>query len=120
VSSPSSPHLPLMRIMGGNAFLLSIIYLSVGLGVEVAWRVRPSLFLQRLSLSLDALPARALELTGLAGPLRDAYVSGQISESGLRLVFGGTTVCIIYALAVGVGLVMGTLRGLILHKMSRR
>jgi len=109
-----------MRIMASNAFLLSILYLLVGLGVEVAWRVRPSRFLQSLSLSLDSLPARALELTGLAGPLRDAYVSGRVSESGLRLVFGLTTLFIIYALAVGVGLVMGTLRGLLLHRAQRR
>jgi len=120
VRSSPPQHLPLMSIMGGNAFLLSIIYLVVGLGVEVAWRVRPSLFLQRLSLSLDALPARALELTGLVVPLRDAYLSGRVSESGLRLVFGATTVCIIYGLAVGVGLVMGTLRGLLLYRASRR
>jgi hypothetical protein len=114
------PPLPLMRIMGGNAFLLSVLYLLVGIGVEGARRVWPSLFLQRLSLSLDSLPARALELVGLMHPLREAYFSGQIRESGLRLVFGATTIVIIFLLAVVVGLFMGSLRSLVLRRASRR
>ena len=109
-----------MRIMSGNAFLLSILYLAVGLGVEAARRLWPSLFLQRLSLSLDSLPARVLELVGLMQPLRDAYFSGRVPEYALRLIFGATTVAIIFVLAVGVGLVMGTLRGFLLRRAARR
>jgi hypothetical protein len=114
------PPLPLMRIMGGNAFLLSMLYLLVGIGVEGARRVYPTLFLQRLSLSLDSLPARALELVGLMRPLRDAYFSGRVSESVLRLVFGVTTIVIIFLLAVVVGVFMGSLRSLALRRGSRR
>lgn len=114
------PPLPLMRIMGGNAFLLSVLYLLVGIGVEGARRVYPTLFLQRLSLSLDSLPARALELVGLMQPLRDAYFSGRVSESVLRLVFGVTTIVIIFLLAVVVGVFMGSLRSLALRRGSRR
>ena len=117
---PAPPHLPLMRIMSGNAFLLSILYLAVGVGVEAARRLWPSIFLQRLSLSLDSLPARALELVGLMQPLRNAYFSGHMPEYGLRLIFGATTVAIIFLLAVGVGLVMGTLRGFLLRRAARR
>jgi hypothetical protein len=114
------PPLPLMRIMGGNAFLLSVLYLLVGIGVEGARRVYPTLFLQRLSLSLDSLPARALELVGLMQPLRDAYFAQRVSESVLRLVFGVTTIVIIFLLAVVVGVFMGSLRSLALRRASRR
>ena len=105
--------------MSGNAFLLSVLYLSVGLGVEAALRLWPTLLLQRLSLSLDSLPARALELVGLMRPLRDAYFSGHVPEYALRLIFGATTVAIIFLLAVGVGLLMGTLRGFLLRRAAR-
>ncbi|HLM43032.1 MAG TPA: hypothetical protein VK458_04145 [Myxococcaceae bacterium] len=98
--------------MSGNAFLLSILYLVVGIGVEGARRVWPSILLQRLSLSLDSLPARALELVGLMRPLREAYFAGELSEVMVRLAFGVTTLIIIFLLAVVVGVVMGTLRGL--------
>ncbi|PTL77744.1 hypothetical protein [Vitiosangium sp. GDMCC 1.1324] len=106
--------------MGGNAFLLSVLYLVVGIGVEGARRVWPSILLQRLSLSLDSLPARALELVGLMQPLRDAYFAGRLSESVLRLVFGVTTIAIIFLLAVVVGVLMGSLRSFVLRRASRR
>ncbi len=106
--------------MGGNAFLLSVLYLLVGIGVEGARRLWPTHFLQRLSLSLDSLPARALELVGLMQPLRDAYFAGRVSESLLRLAFGATTIAIIFLLAVVVGVFMGTLRGVMLRRASRR
>ena len=106
------PPLPLMRIMSGNAFLLSVLYLLVGIGVEGARRVWPSILLQRLSLSLDSLPARALELVGLMRPLRDAYFAGKLSEAMVRLAFGATTIVVIFLLAVVVGVLMGTLRSL--------
>lgn len=101
---------PMLSIMAGNAFLLSIIYLSVGLVVEVLRRYFPSRLLMRLSLSLDSLPARALEVLGLMQPLSEAYLDHRITESGLRLVFGATTVVIIFLLALVVGLLMGGLR----------
>ena len=116
----TQPPLPLLRIMGGNAFMLTMLYLLVGIVVEGARRVWPSLLLQRLSLSLDSLPARALELVGWMQPLRDAYFAGHISEFRLRLIFGVTTIVIIFLLAVGVGLFMGTLRSLALRRASRR
>lgn len=118
--SPLPPPLPLMRIMGGNAFLLSVLYLLVGIGVEGARRLWPSIFLQRLSLSLDSLPARALELVGWLQPLRTAYFDGRIRESVVRLVFGATTIVIIFLLAVVVGVFMGSLRSLMLRWTARR
>lgn len=120
MQTQTPPPLPLMRIMGGNAFLLSVLYLLVGIGVDGARRVWPSLFLERLSLYLDSLPARALELMGLMRPLRDAYYTQRISGPELRLVFGVTTILIIFLLAVVVGVLMGSLRSFMLRNASRR
>ena len=79
------PAYPLLRIMGSNAFLLSVIYLMVGITVEAVRRVYPTRFIQRLSLSLDSLPARALEFTGWMEPLRAKYLNGQIPDYQVRL-----------------------------------
>lgn len=105
--------------MWGNAFLLSALYLLVGVVVEGALRLFPSKFLQRLSLSLDSLPARALELVGAMEPLRTAFFNGRIPEYGVRLIFGLTTVVVIFLLALVVGTVMGSLRYLIARGMRR-
>jgi hypothetical protein len=109
-----------MRVMSANAFLLSILYLLVGTLVEGLRRVWPVGFVRRLSLSLDSLPARALELAGVMQPLRDAYFSGRVSEFSVRLVFGFTTVLIIFLLAVVVGLFMGSLRGALMRWTKQR
>jgi hypothetical protein len=106
--------------MGGNAFLLSIIYLVVGIAVEVARRVHPTRFVSRLSLSLDSLPARALELLGLMEPLREAYASGQLPDYQVRLIFGLTTIAIIFLLAFVVGILVGGLRSYIERRALRK
>lgn len=110
-TEPRPQAYPLLRIMGSNAFLLSVIYLLVGIAVEAVRRVYPTRFIQRLSLSLDSLPARALEFTGWMEPLRAKYLNGQIPDYQVRLIFGVTTVVIIFLLAFVVGLVVGSLRG---------
>lgn len=97
--------------MGSNAFLLSVLYLLVGIGVEGVRRVYPTRFIQRLSLSLDSLPARALELLGWMEPLRTQYLNGKIPDYQMRLIFGVTTVVIIFLLAFVVGMLVGSLRG---------
>lgn len=120
-SYPSRPEAaPLLRIMWGNAFLLSLLYLVLGLGVEVALRLYPTRFLQRLSLSLDSLPARALEMAGAMEPLREAYLNGQITEFAVRAVFGVTTVLVIFMLALVVGSIMGGLRFFVARRAWRR
>jgi hypothetical protein len=111
--------MPLLRIMSANAFLLSILYLVVGISVEGARRLWPGNLIRRLSLSLDSLPARVLELVGAMEPLREAYFAGQVSEFSVRLVFGLTTLLVIYLLAVGVGLFMGSVRGALLRRTPR-
>jgi hypothetical protein len=106
--------------MGNNAFLLSIIYLLVGISVEVARRVYPSRFVQRLSLSLDSLPARALELVGVMEPLRTTYLNGQIPEYQVRLIFAGTTIVIIFVLAFVVGILVGGLRSYVERRALKK
>lgn len=106
--------------MAGNAFLLSVIYLLVGIAVEVARRVYPSTFVQRLSLSLDALPAKALEFIGAMEPLRRIYLNGKMAEYQVRLIFGVTTVIIIFLLAFVVGLLVGGLRSYVERRAMRK
>ncbi|WP_037584748.1 hypothetical protein, partial [Stigmatella aurantiaca] len=111
---------PLLRIMGGNAFLLSIIYLVTGIGVEVARRYYPTRFVQQLSLSLDSLPARALEFVGALEPLRAAYLEGRVSDAQVRLLFGSTTIVVIFILAFVVGILVGGLRSYVERRAIRK
>lgn len=102
------PQVPLFRIMFANATLLSVVYLVVGVVVEILRRLYPANWVMRAVLVLDSLPARTLELLGLMQPLRSAYVYGKINEIGLRIIFSATTILIIFlmALIVGVGMWM--------------
>jgi len=52
--------------------------------------------------------------------LREACFAGRSGESVVRLVFGVTTIVIIFLLAVVVGVFMGSLRSLALRRASRR
>jgi hypothetical protein len=106
--------------MAGNAFLLSVIYLLVGIVVEIARRVYPSTFVQRLSLSLDSLPARALELVGVMEPLRTRYMDGKLPEYQVRLIFAATTIGIIFLLAFLVGVLVGGLRAYVERRAIRK
>jgi hypothetical protein len=51
------------------------------------------------------LPAQVLSLFGLLEPLREAYLQGQVSEAGLRGIFGFTALAVIFVLAALLGLV---------------
>ncbi|RYZ35879.1 MAG: hypothetical protein EOO71_33875 [Myxococcaceae bacterium] len=106
--------------MWGNAFLLSVLYLLVGIVVEVLRRRSRSQTIERLSMALDSLPARALELVHGLEPLRAAYFSGRISELGVRVLFGIVTVAVIFLLALVVGAIMGVLRWAVLRAASHR
>jgi uncharacterized membrane protein SpoIIM required for sporulation len=106
--------------MGSNAFMLTIIYLVVGITVEALRRVYPTKFVQRLSLSLDSLPARALELMGVMERLREDYLHGLISDYQVRLIFGVTTIIVIFLLAFAVGVLVGSLRSYIERRAMRK
>ncbi|WP_223646579.1 hypothetical protein [Corallococcus sp. EGB] len=96
--------------MWGNAFLLSVLYLLAGIVVESVRRRYHTPFFERLSMALDSLPARALELVHAMEPLRAAYFSGRITDLGVRAVFGVATVAVIFLLALVVGAIMAVLR----------
>lgn len=98
-----TPRFPLLRIMLGNALLLSGIYLALGLVVEGLRRWVPSEGVDRLSLVLDSLAGRVLVETGAMSKLRELYLYNHLSNSSLRLIFELTTVLVIFALALVVG-----------------
>jgi hypothetical protein len=43
--------------------------------------------------------------------LRTRYLEGQLPDYQVRLIFGGTTIIVIFLLAFLVGLLVGSLRG---------
>ncbi|MFZ5470804.1 MAG: hypothetical protein ACOZIN_15370 [Myxococcota bacterium] len=104
------PRFPLLRIMLGNATLLTFVYLSIALTVELVRRLFTPRWAERLALALESLPARTLELVGLFRPLRRAYAYGELSEFWVRMAFGATTIAIIFAMALLVGAGMWLLR----------
>jgi hypothetical protein len=94
---------PLLQIMLGNSFLLSGVYLVVGLLMECLRRLHPTEAVIRTTIAMDRLPAGVLEVLGLMGPIREAYLHEEVSAGTLRLVFGATTVALIFTLALVVG-----------------
>jgi len=94
---------PLLQIMLGNSFLLSAIYLGSGLVVESLRRIHPTQTVVRMSIAMDRLPAGVLDAVGLLEPIREAYLHEEIGPGVLRVVFGLTTVVLIFALALVVG-----------------
>jgi hypothetical protein len=98
-----NPRFPLLRIMLGNAFLLSGLYLGLGLVVEVMRRWFPSERVDMISLTLDSLPGRVLMLLGVMPKLRELYLYHSLSNGTLRLIFALTTMGVIFALALVVG-----------------
>lgn len=107
---PQIPNVPLFRIMFGNATLLSVVYLALGVVLELLREYYPAKWVQRATLVLDSLPARTLELLGLMEPIRHAYAYDRISTAMLRVIFAGTTIGIIFLMALIVGTGMWLMR----------
>jgi hypothetical protein len=97
---------PVFRISLANASLLSGLYLVVAVLVELVRRVWNPRWIDRVSLSMEAFPARTLELFGLFDPLRRAWVEGRLSQLEVRLIYGLTTVAVIFTLGTLVGVLM--------------
>lgn len=97
---------PVFKISLTNASILSGLYLSIAVLVEVVRRAFNPRWIERVSLSLEAFPARTLELFGLFEPLRRAWVEERISPLGVRFIYGFTTVTVIFTLGFVVGLLM--------------
>jgi hypothetical protein len=86
-----------------NGFVLSGLYLVLGILVEAARRAWPGNHLVlRCSFALDALPSQVLERLGLTVLLRDAYTWGRVNPFELRVVFGVTTMTVILLLAAAI------------------
>lgn len=115
----SEPRFPLLRIMLGNAFLLSSLYLLAGVIVDALRRWHPSEWADGASLVVDSLPGRALVLLGAMPRLRAAYLEERLSPLMLRLIFSGTTVVIIFALALVVGAWMWGVRKFVEWRAGR-
>ena len=98
--------IPVIRISLTNASILSGLYLLVAIAVELVRRTWNPRWVERVSRSLEDFPARTLELFGLFEPLRSAWVEGKISPLGVRLIYGLTTILVIFALGLAVGGVM--------------
>lgn len=112
---PRSSASALFQAMLANAVLLSLMYLGIGLVVEVLLRVYPSNGVVTTSLVIDSLPARVLDGLGLLPRLTEAYAYDHLSGFWLRAIFAATTVAIIFALAVVVGLAT-TLTGMLITR----
>jgi hypothetical protein len=109
---------PVVRLVVSNALTLAAGYLGVGVLVESLRRVYPSRSVLTLSFALDALPAQVLSACGLLEPIRDAYLQGRINEAGLRIIFGGTALAVIFSLAALLGFVGAGVQAAIRCKRS--
>lgn len=95
--------IPVMRISLTNATIVSVMYLVVATGVELVRRAWNPRWAENLSNAMESFPSRTLELVGALEPLRRAWVEQRISNLGVRLVYGATTVALIFALGFAVG-----------------
>jgi hypothetical protein len=115
MTSPEAPPAPppttsIVRWSLANSTGLAALYLVLSGLVELARRLGHSRGAERLSLGLESLPARTLESLGLLEPLRRLWMEGRLSPLAGRLVYGLTTVLLIYALGLVVaGLMWGAL-----------
>jgi hypothetical protein len=89
-----------------NATVLSVLYLVAGTVVELARRVGNYRWADKLSLAFEAFPARTLDLVGLFQPMRTAWAADHLSGSQVRLIYGLTTVAIIFTIGTVVGVAM--------------
>jgi hypothetical protein len=100
------PGVPVFRISLTNAALLSTLYLAVASVVEMIRRVWNPRWVDRVSFSLEAFPARTLDLFGLFQPLHEAWLRNELTQLEVRFIYGLVTVGIIFALGAVVGALM--------------
>lgn len=96
-------NVPVFKISLTNATILSGVYLVIAVAVELVRRAWNPRWIERVSLSLEAFPARTLELFGLFEPLRRAWVEERLSPLEVRFIYGFTTVAVIFTLGLAVG-----------------
>ena len=96
-------NLPIFRISLYNATLLSGAYLFIATALEIVRRNFTARWAEKGCLEMEKFPARTLDLVGLLDPLKRAYAWGSITDWEVRVVFGLTTISLIFALAMLVG-----------------
>ena len=101
-----------LRMVVANSYFLSGLYLCVGIVTELLRLYWPRHEVLRFAFALDSLPARALEELGVLGTVRDWYVLGQLNGFAVRMIFGLTTVTVIFVLALVIGGAMWSLQSL--------
>jgi hypothetical protein len=111
------PTVAILRWSLANSTGLSALYLVISAAVEVARRVGHARWSERLSLGLESLPARTLDVLGLLEPLRHRWMAGEVSSLGVRLIYGVTSIALIYLLGL---LVAGLMWGAVLAFGTRR
>ena len=97
---------PVVQVMLGNALLLSVLYLCVGLSLEILQRYYAPSWVETATIVIDSLPARVLHEVRLLGPITAAHYEQRMSGFWMRVIFGATTISVIFILAAIVGAVM--------------
>jgi hypothetical protein len=100
---------PVFRLSLTNATVLSGLYLLVAAVVELTRRFSSARWVERASFALEVFPARTLDFLGLFEPMRRAWIEGRLSDGVVRLCYGATTVALIFALGLVVGVGMWVL-----------
>ena len=101
--APEGAAIPVFRISFANATLLSAGYLLVGAVVELVRRTWNPRWAEQLSWSMEAFPAGILRTLGVLDPLREAYASGQLQETHVRLIYAAAVVFTVYVIGLLVG-----------------
>ena len=96
-------NLPVFRISVHNAALLSALYLGAATALEGIRRIWNPRWAENACLAMEAFPARALEVVGLLDLMKREYAWGNLTQMHVRLMFGVTTILVIFLLALVVG-----------------
>lgn len=107
MQNSESPHV--FRLSLTNATVLSALYLTVAAMVELTRRFSSARWAERASFALEVFPARSLDFLGLFEPMRRAWIQGRLSDAQVRVLYGATTVVLIFGLGLVVGVGMWAL-----------
>lgn len=100
------PAVPVFRISLTNATILCGGYLLVGAVVEGVRRLFNPRWAEQLSWSMEAFPAGILRTVGLLTPLKEAYASGALHETTVRLAYAAAVAVTVYGIGLAVGSLM--------------
>ncbi len=109
MEAPSSRY-PLLRGLMGTAFLLSVVYLAMGVTVELLRRMFPMALTDAAARAVDSLPAGVIRLVGAMPLLTALYANGYLPDYALRIIFGLTGVLFFHVTALVVVALTALLR----------